>query len=130
MNKKQFIKFKLLKDSLHYFPEEYGTDVQTLDYLGDLLLDIRNTKDCDHWITWIKNLTEDETIGGNIIYLRKYGEIITLYNELFDKEYLFNISQKNLLEVLEQWKQLCKEKPQAIWIFEENGKVWLEGKNE
>jgi hypothetical protein len=129
MNKKQFIKFKLLKDSLHYFPEEYGTNVQTLDYLGDLLLDIRNTKDCDHWITWIQNLTEDQTIGGNIIYLRKYGEIITLYNELFDKKYFFNISKKNLLEILDQWEQLRKEKPQEIWIFEENGKVWLEGKN-
>ena len=44
-------------------------------------------------------------------------------------EYSITITQDNFLTLLDQWEQLCKERPQEIWIFEENGRVWLEGKN-
>lgn len=85
-----------------------------------------------NWKNWINNPQHDDT-SSNISYLEKEGDNIVV-GYLFapdDDPYKYSVtlSKQNLLETLEQWEQLCKEKPQEIWIFEENGRVWLEGKN-
>ena len=105
------------------------------DY-GLLFISIFLTSDVQYngsksWKRLINSLKDDESTGGNISFLDRVGENIIIGDSLAEDRYAitYTITIKNLLEVLDQWEQLCKEKPQEIWIFEENGKVWLEGKN-
>jgi hypothetical protein len=92
----------------------------------DVGLQVQNWKDL------INDPKRDGT-SSNISFLEKEGENV-IVGYLFAPENdpyknSTKLSKQNLLEVLDQWEKLCKEKPQEIWIFEENGKVWLEGKN-
>ncbi len=85
----------------------------------------------ESWKRLISNLKDDESTGGNISFLDRIGDKIIIGNSLDEDRYAFTyeITIKNLLEVLDQWEQLCKERPEEVWIFEEEGKVWLEGRN-
>jgi hypothetical protein len=121
---------KLSKTKINtYSVEKYNSD--KLPLLAYFLTDDVQCGWSESWKELIHNLKDDESTGGNISFLDRVGENIIIGDSLAEDRYAitYTITIKNLLEVLDQWEQLCKEKPQEIWIFEENGKVWLEGKN-
>lgn len=121
---------KLLKTKLNtYSVEEHNSN--KLPFLAYFLTDDVQYVGSESWKRLISNLKDDETTGGNISFLDRIGNKIVIGDNLADDRYAitYEIFIENLLEVLDQWEQLCKKRPQEIWIFEENGKAWLEGRN-
>ncbi len=57
--------------------------------------------------------------------MEKEGDIIIIGRESAENEYedIFEIKVNNLIEVLEKWKKLYKEKPEEIIITYDGGKV-------
>lgn len=80
--------------------------------------------------TWINNTLCGET-GGNITFIEKDYDKIIIGDPFEDNPYknVFETTKSLLIDLLDQWKKLCELGPKEIWIFEKNGKVWLEGRN-
>ena len=80
---------------------------------------------------WISNPNYDYT-AGNTIYLEKKDDNIILGDLYADKEYeedVLEIPQKQLLDILDKWEELCKQMPKEILITMEGDKITLEGKD-
>ncbi len=99
-----------------------------LEVLGHFL-----TNDVDSiafWKEWINNSKYEDT-AGNFTFLEKEGDKIIIGYLYAEDEYknIFETTQKQLLEILDHWEELCKQRPHEIIITKEGDKVTLEGRD-
>ena len=84
--------------------------------------------DIKGWREWAIDPKQKE-IGGNLSDLYKkngYIYIGDLYSEQEDGGPFLKVSQKNFIEILDQWEEFCKTKPKEILITQEdNGTITM-----
>jgi len=73
------------------------------------------------------------SLSGNLIFLDKDGDTIIIENILHDSEEdqidRVVMSQKNFLDMLDQWDRVYLQKPDEILITQDdNGKITITGK--
>jgi hypothetical protein len=81
------------------------------------------------WIAWLNN-PERQYNSSNLTYMeKKDGDIIEL-SDLFSEEGPFlAIKKSKLIEVLEQWESLTKQRPHYIVITLDGDDIHMEGTN-
>ena len=121
----KYIKLKYRGRSYH-LSEDYADKLYLLAYF--LLCDV--TSSAANSIKWLNDPSVDYA-AINFAFLEKEGDIIIIGRESAENEYedIFEIKVNNLIEVLEKWKKLYKEKPKEIIITYDGQHVDLIGKD-
>ena len=127
MEKKEFIKL-IKQDDVFKRRESSGSiPLETLQMF--LLSDFYSL---ERWQNWIKN-TKEDSWSRNLTHISKVKNriyISFLFAEIEPEEDIFETTEENFLEIIEQWDKLKRKGYKEIIIIrEEDGRVKLSGSN-
>ena len=76
------------------------------------------------WKNWINNPEYEDTVG-NLTFIEKENNKIII-GDLWAEDWyetIFETTQKQLLEILDRWEELCKQQPREIIITQQDDEI-------
>lgn len=122
--KKDFVKILKNKADFSYRPDHYKNNLTNISYVFSL-----------ESLSFPQRLKQEllnkksQGFSGNLIDIYFKNDLVFIGTQLIDRDKFDTfISRQQLIELIDQWEELIKQKPDEIYLYHENNKYWFEPK--